>query len=532
LHSNFISQFRYLLSSSRLELSPHIWSAAVAVDLNWELTILEIVQGFYLNLLREFLEDEVTPPSGLEAASLRSRDRNVSELLPAMRRWLKLLDMAITPDMLRHSLTTTIDQDLAEALLRYYARKQSKNDFDRDKTDFVATFLYRNPRVPGQWDKRGLSMDGVAPVPPFEIALMEILDDAELPHLTPEESRMLDEFEYLGEEVEQIQQFDRLIDSGLMQKARTIKHTFGSAFYHPHALAAIAPYNYKFGRRFSELFADAAVRIKSYAQDIQQRGGSLSSRVDGDVTVQHLTQVEEQTILKTEYRRAQDHFRHFSRLKKAVDSRSHSNPGDMSRPSPRPAARVAHAPTSAPAAPPTAAALSATTPLHTFTDHGQLQEETRIRSVEDSLRSWVRAADERYRQVVPMKFGNFVLQPHEADACSAEFHQEKSFRGDNARSLIRLVAVMARMQAEIEEFRLRQDSTHLWRPHADALAILVEAASSANQNALSTLKVATDRGLMEKAKLLTATIDRLRNRVEQVHQTLALANGRLETSRA
>ena len=52
-------------------------------------------------------------------------------------------------------------------------------------------------------------MDGVAPVPPFEIALMEILDDADLPELTPEESRILDEFEFLGEEVEHIDHFDQ-----------------------------------------------------------------------------------------------------------------------------------------------------------------------------------------------------------------------------------------------------------------------------------------------------------------------------------
>ena len=105
----------------------------MAVDLSWELTILEIVQGFYLNLLHDVLQEEVTPPGGLEAESLRARDRDVAVLLPAMRRWLKLLDMAITPEMLRLSLTTTIDQDLAEALFRYYARKQSKSDVDRDK---------------------------------------------------------------------------------------------------------------------------------------------------------------------------------------------------------------------------------------------------------------------------------------------------------------------------------------------------------------------------------------------------------------
>ena len=118
------------------------------------------------------------------------------------------------------------------------------------------------------------------------------------------------------------------------------------------------------------------------------------------------------------------------------------------------------------------------------------------------------------------------MPAHEADAYCAEFHQEKSFRGDNARALVRMVAVMARIQAEIEEFKQRQNSTHLWRPHAEALAQLREAASCATQSAGATVRVAADRGLVEKAKLLTATIDRLRNRLDQVHQTLALTDVR------
>jgi hypothetical protein len=496
----------------------------VAVDLNWELTILEIVQGFYLNLLQEVLQDEVTPPRGLEAAALSARDRDASVQLPAMRRWLKLLDMAITPEMLRLSLTTNVDQDLAESLFRYYARKQSKSDVDLDKTDFVATFLYRNPRVPGQWTKTGLSMDGVAPVPPFEIALLEILDDAELPELTPEESRMLDEFEYLGEEAENIQQFDRLMDSGLIPKARRIKHSFGPAFYHPHALAVIAPYNDRFGQRFAELFTAAATQVKSYAADIQQRGGSLSSRVDGDITVQHLTQIEEKTILGIEYRRAQEHFHRVSRLKKAVDSRILSRALDAaSIPAAiPPLAPVTPTPASAPPAATVPASQPLAQPLHAA-HSAQGQEDSRIRSVEASIRGWVRAADARCRNIVPMKFGNFVLAPPEADAYCADFAEEKSFRGDNARALVRMVAVMARLQAEIEEFKQRQNSTHLWRPHADALMLLEEAATQAIQGASAVLQVANQRGLVEKSKMLTTTIDRLRNRVEQAHEALALA---------
>ena len=507
----------------------------MAVDLNWELTILEIVQGFYLNLLHGVLQEEVTPPRGLEAESLRARDREVAVLLPAMRCWLKLLDMAITPEMLRLSLTTTIDQDLAEALFRYYARKQSKSDVDRDKTDFVVTFLYRNPRVPGQWAQRGLSMDGVAPVPPFEIALMEILDDADLPELSPEESRILDEFEYLCEEVENISHFDRLMDSGIIPKARRIKHSFGTAFYHPHALAVIAPYNDRFGRRFAELFAAAAAQVKAYAEDIQQRGGSLSSRVHGDITIQHLTQVEEKTILATEYRRAQEQFHHVSKLKKAVDSRTLSARTHASHSSP--VAPVTQAPPVAPATPPShatpappaqpqagvpAPALNA----HGFGNTAHSQEDNRIRSVEESIRSWVRAADARCRQAVPMKFGNFVLTPAEADAYCADFCEEKSFRGENARAMVRMVAVMARIQAETEEFRLRQNSTHLWRPHADALQLLEEASNQVIQSAFAVLQVANQRGLAEKAKILSATMDRLRNRVTLAQEALAVVGNK------
>ncbi len=494
----------------------------MAVDLNWELTILEIVQGFYLNLLRDFLQDEVTPPRGLEDDSLRAANRDVALLLAAMRRWLKLLDMAITPEMLRLSLTATVDHDLAEALLRYYARKQSKNDFDRDKTDFVATFLYRNPRVPGQWEQRGVSMDGVAPVPPFEIALLEILDDAELPELSPDESRMLDEFEFLTQDVDNLQHFDHLMDSGLIQKARHIKHSFGPAFYHPHALGIIAPYNHSFGLRFSELFTTAAARIKAYAEDIQQRGGSLSARVDGDITVEHLTQIKEKTILGTEYRRAQDDLRHLSKLKKAVDSKSQARPH---APAPAPRAPVTSATQPAAHAPQAAAAA-----MPAFTNPVQFQEEARIRSVEESIRGWVLAAEERCRHIIPMKFGNFLLSQPEADAYCAEFHQEKSFRGDNARVLVRMVAIMARIQAESEELRQRQNSTHLWRPHADALALLQQAGAQANQNALAIAEVATQRGLAEKAKILHATMERLQRRIEQVREESAVFGLRSETT--
>ena len=76
----------------------------MAEDPKWELAILATVQGFYEKLLQEAVEGEVPVPAGLETVSLQG-DGDVGEMLSAMRRWLRLLDMAISPAMLRRAFT-------------------------------------------------------------------------------------------------------------------------------------------------------------------------------------------------------------------------------------------------------------------------------------------------------------------------------------------------------------------------------------------------------------------------------------------
>ncbi len=152
-------------------------------DPKWELAILATVQGFYEKLLQESVDGEVPVPSGLEAISLQQSDGDVNETLGRMRRWLRLLDMAVTPAMLRRAFTSEIDPEIAEAMLRYFTRKKDASDVNRDKTDLIVTFLYRHPRVPGQWERRGYGLDGALPLSPFEIALLEILADTDIPSL-------------------------------------------------------------------------------------------------------------------------------------------------------------------------------------------------------------------------------------------------------------------------------------------------------------------------------------------------------------
>jgi len=137
----------------------------VAEDPKWELSILANVNGFYKKLLSDYLQGDLPMNPELADDAIHQPDLDLRETLAKMSRWLQLLDMAITPAMVRQALTTDTDPEVAEALLRYYTRKHEYSEADRDKTDLVATFLYRHPRVPGQWERRGYGLDGTCRYP-------------------------------------------------------------------------------------------------------------------------------------------------------------------------------------------------------------------------------------------------------------------------------------------------------------------------------------------------------------------------------
>ena len=522
----------------------------VSADAKWELTILEVVHGFYLDLLRKTLEDDVLVPAGLEAEVLRAPSDPAKTLLD-LRRWLKLLDLTITPAMVREALNTSIDQDIAEAMLRYYVRKRSHTIFDRDKTDFLVTYLYRHPRVKGQWESRGYSMDGVAPMPPFEIALLEILEDSDLPNIGPDHARTLDEFEYLRDEADNFRTFDELTDSGIIQRVREMKNSFGAALYHPHVLAVIAPYNAFFSSRFDELFKAATAQIRNFAEQAQQKGASIHAPVQGNITVKQLTEVRADDILGSEYIRAQEQLRHVAKLKKAVDSRNAAQRAPASAYGP-PDVPLPNSPLSTPSVPPpvtppvpsahlpapsrstvvprppdtAASGIQVGTSMTVPASNKRVEEENRLMSVQESVRSFVKTADPRYRSVVPMGFGNLVLTPAEADAYSADYLQEKSFRGDNARVLVRIPALIARMTSEIEQIERQQNLKYLWRPHAESLAILLTISEEVTKTASNLIQTATQRGLVEKVSMLNASQQKMKAKSGQASALLAMMNSR------
>ena len=498
----------------------------MAEDLRFELAILATVQGFYQKLLRETLGGDVPIPRDLDEDALRHTDRELPNTLARMYRWLHLLDMAITPAMLRQALTPDTDSEVAEGLLRYFVRRREVNDINRDKTDLVSTFLYRHPRVPGQWEQSGYGLDGALPLSPFEIALIEILADTDVPSLPEEHVQLLRRFDPFLAEVSRFRDFNALMDSGMIARVRELKQWLDSSFYHPGVLATVSAYNAAFGKKFDELFTKALGEIKNFGQALEEMGGTILTTVDGvEVTVEHVAAIQEKQLLDADYGSAFEKFRRVSKLKKELDRRP---PIRRSLITPAAQASRAAAASAAGAAPKAAKAAAAKAPAPpavfqppAITPQQLSAEETKLRRVEESIRVFVRVADPKYRQVVPMRFFNLTLTPAEADAYSAAFLEEKSLRAEVARILIRLVSISARIRTELEELKRSQKMSSIWKLHADSIVVLLDMAGTTAEEAGSVAKSAEQGGSGPAAKSIHESAKKLRQQADIAASTFA-----------
>lgn len=439
-------------------------------DPKWELALLATVQSFYQRILSEQLGGKLPAPAEL-APDVISHAEDVRSTLDQMQLWIQLLDMAITPAMLRRGVESDLDPEVAEALLRYFARHRDDSGSNRDKTDLIATFLFRHPRVAGQWEQHGYGLDGSIPLSPFEIALLEILSESDVPVLSEADVQLLREFGPLLDQVKRFQDFTALMDSGIIQRVRQLKSTLGESIYHPGVLATLAPYNAAFGDRFHTLFAAAAQEIKEFATRLEELGGSILSTVDGvEVTVEHVAALNQEAMLKIDYAAALDKFRRVSSLKKELER--------------RPPVRRVHPKSQSPTqkggggAAATAPALAPKYEPVAITPQALSFEEAKLRRIEESIRVFVRVADPKFRQIVPMRYFNLMLTPAEVEAYTADYLEQTNPRADAARMLLRLVAVTARLTTEMEESKRSRNSPSVWKLHADSLVVLIDLAKT------------------------------------------------------
>ena len=89
-------------------------------DSQLELQDLSTAHKFYVELLEKSLGHRVPAPAEIEKAD-RSTAEGQSQTNAALRDWLDVLDLAITPPAVRDALRALPDFTIAHALLRYFA---------------------------------------------------------------------------------------------------------------------------------------------------------------------------------------------------------------------------------------------------------------------------------------------------------------------------------------------------------------------------------------------------------------------------
>ncbi len=283
-------------------------------------------------------------------------------------------------------------------------------------------------------------------------------------------------------------------------------------------LATLAPYNAAFGDRFHSLFDAATKEIKDFANRLEELGGSILSTVDGvEVTVEDVAALNQQALLKIDYSTALDKFRRVSRLKKELERRP---PIRRAANQASPAARAA---TAGAAAAPAPALVPKYAPA-AITPQALSAEEAKLRRVEESIRIFVRVADPKFRQIVPMRYFNLMLSSAEIEAYTADYLDQTGPRADAARMLLRLVAVTARITTEVEELKRSQNSRSVWKLHADSLVVLVDLAKHlAEAVDRLALTVGQQAEAQASREPLRNSLEKLRERTDEAAKLLAAA---------
>jgi hypothetical protein len=465
-----------------------------------ELADLAAMHAFCVGVLERALSHPVPVPSGLSPTSQPANlppEQKVALTLNIQRRWMNVLNMAVSADMYRNALGDNTSARTVEALLRYYAWKEKRIPGDRDKADLLVTFLLKR-------QKPDLSDSETARIArrDFEARLLQMLGD---PPLADNHAQLTREFEFLRLEVDDFSDFDKLVDSGVIARVREMKETFGDSFYHPRVLATVAVHNVTFGERFGRLFRGAAEKIQAFAQKVQNDGGSVA---DSEL-IARLSKVNEQFILSDEYQKAQAHFHQVSHYKKVVETRT-APPVPEAPPPPPPLVRT---PEAKPAA-------SSSAVLDAQRSMLAQMEDSKLKSVEDSIKNFVRTVGPRPTCLVPLRNVNLSMIAPEIESFRSDYGTERSFRADYAATHRRVIAILGRVMSEAKDFESKQNSEFLWKPHADSLTFLLTVATTTLDQAMKLSAIAEQRGLADKASALKTSAQRLQSDIQRAARAL------------
>ena len=151
-------------------------------------------------------------------------------------------------------------------------------------------------------------------------------------------------------------------------------------------------------------------------------------------------------------------------------------------------------------------------------------EDAKLRRVEESIRVFVRVADPKFRQIVPMRYFNLMLSTAEVEAYTADYLEQASPQADAARMLLRIVALTARVTTEMEELRRCPRGSTVWKLHADSLVALDDLAKHV-PDAVETITAGAGHSPAQASiEALHSSLERLLARKGEIEKAITAAS--------
>lgn len=420
----------------------------------------------FAGVLGELVGGGVPVPESVQAL-IRSGGGALPPPAEEACRWLRLLDLCLTPPLFRTGIQKhSPDEETLAALVRYFVSKNAHGEADRDRLDWLLTYLFKRRAATGVAVGFGAVRESI----------QGWLHGVSYPPLSAASKSLLSEVAAAVQDAADLNSFEQLTESGLIHRGRELKESFKDEFFHPEVLPAVVNYNLVFGRRFEELFAEAARQAREFAVAIAEK----------------------------DYRAAGEDLRKLSSALKE----------EKRKPSVRrAAASVAPAPT------PTVSAPS-DDPVERMKALGidPVRQQARLKVMLGDIASFVQSAGRAVKHV-PLPQSTLPLADWESDTFSADYPpDDHSSQAQFSRHITSAVAYIACMHEELALYREKRDTEYLWKPHYDALIYLLY---QGQQQVLRLERFAEEtksHGLLEKADQVSRTTARLRDYLERVSE--------------
>ena len=402
---------------------------------------------------------------------LDQKDGDTERPIPdPVLRWLGLLDLAVNPHLLRKHMKdqTEVDEATIRAFLRFLVSRQPRSQSDRDKVDWLATYLFQareeRTKKPTGWPKT---------------EVQEILQGIPFPHLSEEAGELLGEVSSLLEEIKYFEKFSQITDSRIIQRGRELKNRFGEDFFHPDVLIPIINYNLVFGKKFHGLLQETMQKVQESASRQTESGGP-----------------DAQELLRTDYRATADAFRHLTEL------------GRERGPAKAAAGSAASRNRPGPSDPEGAGELSEAKERMRELGIDIAVEERNLQRRTGELKVLVKAHP--VLSSLPGAWAPLPLQEWESNAFRTDYSgSEQSFRVEFARQVSRAIAILSLIDEELPAYHGKKGTEFLWKKHYDTLLYLFQEGRWHKERLTRLAADSEGKGLTGKAKQLLQTAAKL-----------------------